>query len=246
MLELDHSDPKADELAHLIQRGFAVRLAELLDDEPVLATAIVRDEKGAGRTLMHIATDWPGHFPKVGTVIRLLANAGTDINAGLRDSPVDACETPLHWAASSNDVEAIEALLDSGADIEAPGAIFTGGTAMSDAVVFAQWEAARLLLAHGAKTTMTQAGALGLVDRVAELCADPELTTTELNPALWHACRGGQQGAAELLLERGAELNWVGFLNWTPLEAAEDSGNAELVAALAAKGAKAAGEVEAG
>jgi ankyrin repeat protein len=51
---------------------------------------------------------------------------------------------PLHWAASSNDVVAIDALLDLGADIEAAGAIFTGGAPLSDAVVFANWEAALL------------------------------------------------------------------------------------------------------
>ena len=76
---------------------------------------------------------------------------GTDPNAGLYDSPIDACETPLHWAASSDDVAAINALLDNGADIEAPGAVFTSGTAMSDAVIFAQWRAARALLARGAE-----------------------------------------------------------------------------------------------
>jgi uncharacterized protein len=30
-------------------------------------------------------------------------------------------ETPLHWAASSDDVEVLDALLDLRADIEAPG-----------------------------------------------------------------------------------------------------------------------------
>ncbi|MFL5853210.1 MAG: ankyrin repeat domain-containing protein [Solirubrobacteraceae bacterium] len=32
----------------------------------------------------------------------------------------------MHWAASSDDVEVLDALLDAGADIEAPGAILGG------------------------------------------------------------------------------------------------------------------------
>jgi lipopolysaccharide heptosyltransferase II len=57
-------------------------------------------------------------------------------------------------------VIALDALLDGGADIERGGAVFTDGAAMSDAVIFAQWNCARRLLERGAKTTLTQAAAL--------------------------------------------------------------------------------------
>jgi len=40
---------------------------------------------------------------------------------------VPATETLLHWAASSDDVAVLEALLDAGADIESPGSVI--GTA---------------------------------------------------------------------------------------------------------------------
>jgi len=62
---------------------------------------------------------------------------------------VGSPETAPHWAASSDDVIVLDALLEHGADIEATGAVFTDGTAMSDAVVFAQWRAARRLLDRG-------------------------------------------------------------------------------------------------
>ena len=62
-----------------------------------------------------------------------------------------ASETPLHWAASSNDVVAIDALLDLGADIEATVEIVRGGAPFSDAVVFANWEAARRIVERGAR-----------------------------------------------------------------------------------------------
>lgn len=242
MLSIDEDDPRSVRVSEAIRAGATDRLAAVLKEHPALATGVIRDDKGAGRTLLHIATDWPGHFPNVAATIKMLADAGADPNAGLYDSPIDACETPLHWASSSDDVAAIDALLDNGAEIEAPGAVFTGGTPMSDAVVFAQWDAARRLLARGAKTTLTQAAALGLDDRVRELCTEDHPPADEMTAALWHACRGGQQSTAEYLLDRGADLNGVGFMDWTPLQAAEDSGNAVLVDALRSRGGCRAGK----
>lgn len=238
VLSIGKDDPRAVRVIDAIRAGATATLAAVLKEHPALATAVIRDDTGAGRTLLHMATDWPGHFPNVAATIKMLIDAGADPNAGLYDSPIDACETPLHWAASSDDVAAIDALLDNGADIEAPGAVFTWGTAMSDAVIFAQWNAARRLLARGAKTTLTQAAALGLVEKVRELCTASELAADEMNAALWHACRGGQQPTAEFLLGQGADLNWVGFMDWTPLQAAEDSANPALVQALLSRGAR--------
>src|SRR5262249_57303167 len=79
-------------------------------------------------------------------------------------------ETPLHWAASSDDVEVLDALLDRGADIEASGAVIGGGTPLADAVAFGQWRAARRLVERGAQSNLWQAAALGLMDRVRQLC----------------------------------------------------------------------------
>ncbi len=228
------SEPTASAVADAIRNGDTRRLAGLLAEHPRLATAALVDDKGAGRTLLHIATDWPGHFPNVAATIALLADAGADPNIGLIDSPVDACETPLHWAASSNDVAAIHALLDSGADIEAPGAIFTAGTAMSDAVVFAQWDAARALLARGASAAPWQAAALGLLDQVQAAFGQSE-GGEEVTAALWHACHAGQQEVAEYLVDRGGDIDWVGFNDWTPLKAAEEGGHKALAKRLRAR-----------
>lgn len=60
----------------------------------------------------------------------LLIDAGADVNARFI-GPYS--ETPLHWAASSNDVEVVDELLDNGADIEAPGSVIGGGTPLADA-----------------------------------------------------------------------------------------------------------------
>ena len=139
----------------------------------------------------------------------------------------------MHWAASSDDIEALDALLDAGADIEAGGAVIGGGTPMADAVAFGQWAAARRLLERGARTNLWQAAALGLSDRVRdELAATPPPAREDLDNALWCAAHGGQRETAELLLERGADPAWIGHDHLTAAEAAERSEAPELAAWL--------------
>lgn len=239
MLSLPAADPRASAIVTAIQTGDVGTLRRLLDGSPDIATARIVDARGVARTLLHIVADWPGHFPNGSISAAVLIAAGADVNAQVISSgPNPSAETPLHWAASSDDVDVLDALLDGGADIEAPGAVFTGGPAMSDAVVFAQWRAARRLHARGAATTVWQAAALGLLDRVQRYYADeppppPEQTTN----SFWHACRGGQRDVAEYLLERGANMNWIGYDHRTPLDAADESGNDELVQWLTTRGA---------
>src|SRR5207248_5989645 len=111
--------------------------------------------------LIGAAVDWPGHFPNVGRTIAVLVAAGADVNVRCLGPHQ---ETPLHGPASSDDVEALHALLDAGADIEAPGAVIAGGTPLDDAVGFGQWNAARRLVERGAQTVIWHAAALGLGD----------------------------------------------------------------------------------
>jgi ankyrin repeat protein len=68
------------------------------------------------RTLLHAATDWPGHYPRNVETVTLLLRAGAEVDARFAGPHT---ETPLHWAASSDDVEVLDALLDADADIEA-------------------------------------------------------------------------------------------------------------------------------
>ena len=114
---------------------------------------------------------------------------------------------------------------------------------MSDAVVFGQWRAARRLVARGAATTIWQAAALGLLDRVREACsAEPTPLPEQITNSFWHACRAGQRPAAEYLLGRGANLNWIGHDGKTPCDAAQESGSDDLVRWLRALGANCAAE----
>ncbi len=167
MRTIPDTDPVALELMSAIKTGDVARLKRLLAADSEVAVARIVGGDGFSRTLLHVAADWPGHFPNGAATVAALVAAGADVNAAvIPTDPTRPRETPLHWAASSDDVAVLDALLDSGADIEATGAVFTGGTAMSDAVIFAQWNAARRLMERGAQTTIWQAGALGLLDRV--------------------------------------------------------------------------------
>jgi ankyrin repeat protein len=219
------------EIAEVIRNGYVEGLDRMLTAD----TALVYARVDGARTLLHIATDWPGHFPRVRETITALVRHGADVNARFTGQH---SETPLHWAASSDDIEALDALLDLGSDIEAPGAVIGGGTPLADAVAFAQWKAARRLVERGASTTFWQAAALGLMDRLeVYFNADPAPGRDEITNAFWSACHGGQLAAANLLLERGASLNWVGYNGMTPLDAAVRNGNEELITWLRSAGA---------
>jgi uncharacterized protein len=219
-----------------ISSGDTKSLKRLLSQNSDLANIRVDDK----RTLLHVATDWPGHFPNNVETIAVLVASGAEVNAAFAGRH---SETPLHWAASSNDVAVIDVLLDHGADIEAQGSVIGGGTPMSDAVAFGQWQAACRLVERGARTTLWQAAALGLMDRVDEYFETvPPPTPDEITNAFWCACHGGQNAAAEYLLDRGADLNWVGYDKLSPLDAAHRSGTASLVQWLRDRGAKSAKE----
>lgn len=135
-------DPLARAAVRAVQQGGVDVLHQLLTAQPGPATARIgkRSPGGMSGTLLHVATDWPGHFPRGAASVAVLAQGGADVNARFRGP---CGETPLHWAASSGDVAVLDALLDAGAGIDAPGAVIAGGTPRDDATAFAQWNSHR-------------------------------------------------------------------------------------------------------
>lgn len=253
MLHLDKEDPTARAAVSAIQIGDVPTLKRLLAEHPDLATARVEHQDRCGaqsRSLLHIATDWPGHYPNGPAVVAALVQAGADVNARFVGSHN---ETPLHWAASSNDVEVLDALIDAGADIEADGGVIGDGSPLADARGFGQWDAARRLIERGAQTTLIDAATLGLMDRVETSFRSAEIPTREtITHAFWGACHGGQRSAAEYLLARGADINWIGHGGMTPLDVARRddaerlvgrTAAADLVSWLRAHGAKSADDL---
>jgi hypothetical protein len=217
-----------------IHNGDIEGLRGLLHAHPGLATIRLGTPGGTTRTLLHVVTDWPGHFPAGVQTVAALTAAGADVNARFTGPHR---ETPLHWAASSDDVDVLDALIDAGADIEADGAVIAGGTPLTDATAFGQWNAARRLIERGAKSRLGEAASLGLLDRVQIHLTHDNPTPQDLTAAFWMACHGGQQAAAELLLDHGAELNWIGYDHLTPLDAAIRSDATALADWLRRRGA---------
>ena len=216
-------------IVEAIQKGDLDALQALLRENPTLA----KERVDGQRTPLHVATDFPGHFPNGVATVAVLIEAGADVNA-LFIGPHQ--ETPLHWAASCDDVAVLDVLLDHGAKIEAPGSVIGGGTPLSDAVAFGQWNAARRLVERGAQANLWQAAALGLMPRVRELF-ESKPAPDEITKAFWCACHGGQRQTAEYLLGRGADLHWIGYDELTPIDAAKRSGAEDLVEWLRSRGA---------
>ena len=206
MAGLAHDDPVAIALVAAIREGNVAALQRLLDEAPGRATLRIVDPRRGERTLLHVATDWPGYFPNGPDVVRALLEAGTDPNAPFAGARSGHAETPLHWTASSDDVEVARVLLDAGANLETMGASIAGGTPLDDAVGYGCWQVARLLVARGARVRkLWHAAGLGMLPEIAGFCeADPPPTQGQLDEAFWQACHGGQRRAAEYLYARGA------------------------------------------
>jgi len=84
MLNISTEDPIAVAVVGTIHKGDVESLKLLLEKNPSLATARLSDPnecKGMSRSLLHVATDWPGHFPNGARTVVALIAAGAEVNA---------------------------------------------------------------------------------------------------------------------------------------------------------------------
>jgi uncharacterized protein len=224
---LSSEERAAFDLIRAIKQGDAERLSELLDADPGLATCWI-----SSRTPLHHFADAPGHRPNAAGVVNALVASGADLDAHARDTWHH--ETPLHWAASNDDVTLIDALLDAGADIEHPGSSIGGGPPIQSALGYAQWAAVRRLWERGAETGLSHMAVLGLAEHMTSLVeASPPPERDDISLAFWNACRAGQLGVAQYLLAHGAERDWQApWDGATPLDAATAAHQDDIVAWL--------------
>ena len=115
--------PTAVELLIAVHAGDLDLIKRLLRENPDVARARF-EARGGTSTALHFVTDWPGYFANGPDIVHLLVDAGADPNALTTgdgsDTPGPGSETPLHYAASSDDVDVAAALIDRGADLETP------------------------------------------------------------------------------------------------------------------------------
>jgi ankyrin repeat protein len=226
-------DPVAQELTLVIKGGDSERLGAMLGSDPGLATCLVMED-GGGRTPLHLLADAPGGRPRCRDTVSLLAAAGADLNAPAVG--MWHVEAPLHWAASNDDVDLIDALLDAGADIECPGSSIGDGLPIQSAIGYGQWHAVRRLHERGAQTPLSGLAILGLTEEVEEALGREGLDRDAMSVALWNACRVGDIVIARLLVDAGADPAWPSpWSGETPLDIARSAGQEHLIPWLASR-----------
>jgi hypothetical protein len=79
MQRLSSDHPTVISLSEAVRNGDLALLKRLLGEHPGLASTRI-DKDGKSRTVLHIATDWPGHFPNGAAIVATLIDAGADPN----------------------------------------------------------------------------------------------------------------------------------------------------------------------
>jgi ankyrin repeat protein len=231
--QLPSNNPRARELDIAIKGGDTDALQRMLGANPHLATCVVIERDGGGRTPLHLLADASGQRPRSRRTAEILVGAGADIDAPAVG--MGHIETPLHWAASNDDVALIDALLDLGADIEHPGSSIDGGPPIQSALGYGMWKAVARLFERGATANLSHLVVLGLVDRVGDALVDTTIPQETLDVGLWNACRRGDVVIAAMLIERGADLGWAApWSDETPLDIARSCGHQHLLERLGA------------
>ena len=190
--------------------------------------ANVNAEDEQGNTPLHLAAS----EGRKDVAEQLLAN-GADVNAKGKQG-----NTPLHLAASGGKKDVAEQLLANGADVNAKDK--QGNTPLSWVKSSRHKDIAELLRQHGGHDfreilDAAREGDLELMKAL--LNQDPSLalckTNDGLTPLHW-AASSGHNGAAELLLANGANVNAEDSRGDTPLHLAASAGCTNVAALLLA------------
>ena len=122
-------------------------------------------------------------------------------------------ETPLHYLAVENQLEAVQALVARGAEVNTVSDV--GGTPLSEAASLGHARMVKYLLSVGAGTSLEG----------------------QTEPALNEAVRSGSLEIARVLIESGADVNARNDVGECALHIAAEKNNIEMVRLLVTAGA---------
>ena len=236
-----------------VESGDIDTLKKLIAEDPQLVNKTTADNP---RTLLHTLCDYPAHRPRCRESAEILIRSGADVNARAKfEGKTDPGETPLHWAASSDDAEMIEVLLDSGAEIDIDGGIIANGTPLWEAVIFGmQNRSDKTDPARGNLQPDDRCPGVGRLDLVEKFFdkkgnitdtagvlpgwSEPRPARDCIDSAFGMACRNGHLETARWLLGKKPDINRKNPVGETPLDQAVDRKHTEVANWLMTIGAK--------
>jgi len=241
-----------------IKTGDLDSLKRLLKADPSLAEDHSQDPERSQnphtRTLLHTVADYPGGKPRALEMACALLEAGADVNARATVEGKPFRETPLHWAASNDDVDLAEFFLDNGAEIDSDQGVITNGTPVWNATVFSCVNVANLLIDRGASRNLMIVAGAGRRELLDEYFdgdghpttaagmlpgwEEPRAPKKALDSAFGVACRNNQVTVAQRLLDRRADPNAENPQSETPYKQAADRKHRIVVDWLESRGIK--------
>ncbi|QGQ98939.1 ankyrin repeat domain-containing protein [Paenibacillus psychroresistens] len=235
-----------------VKTGDVETLERLLQEQPELATV----SSLQGRTLLHHLCDFPGHYPRAIETGSALIASGADVHARAINSVHG--ESGLQWAASNDDSNLVNLLIDAGAAVNG---LNDDLRPLAQALWYGFPQVAETLVKRGATINLEFAAGLGRIDLLSAFLDTnrvllqgagkhtPPINAAVLaagqsdeliEQALTYAVIAGNIEGVKYLLDCGADINAQpsGFDGQaTPLHRAVARGNGEMVRFLISHGA---------
>lgn len=178
--------------------------------------------------------------PEMLAMLKYLVEAGVNLNVA---SPHTNSESIVEYLIDNGCMQSLQILLDAGLDLNAENV--QASKLMRNAIENGDAETCRLLATHGVKlkgNALAVAAILGDVEKCRELLAGGAKLNVSFrrHTPLVYAAYMGNPEVCKLLIEAGADVNAKDNSEWTPVDAAVDRCDIEMLKLLVAAGASVA------